>query len=152
MQQVVEQLEQFVASFPKSEKICVEQRDCFHLSKDSILSTYDVHKNELIAIFSKYRDYSDRQLRSVTSLVTWDEVSSVFSDDQQYAMGIFLEEELVPMEQKGQYSEFIDTILIHEWGLRIYEKLHKFASREDALTHISNQEKANYMDMDTENN
>ncbi|XP_062560460.1 uncharacterized protein LOC134224843 isoform X2 [Armigeres subalbatus] len=105
MNVITEQLEMLAAAFPRPIIVRVEKKDCLHIPIKDILDTYAEYTEELTQIFNRYKGYSERHLRSVKDLVNWEEVSSIFTDEQQYAMALFLDEQLVPLDQKGQVDK-----------------------------------------------
>lgn len=116
------------------------------LSVDEMVDTYDEYKDELIEIHQTYRDKSERQWQAAEELCYYTEVTLALTEDQKWAMCKKLEDELVPKEDCGKYTEFFTSVLIMEWGLRVWMKLHGYSDRRKALDRIKLQEEANPME------
>lgn len=116
------------------------------LSVDEMIDTYDEYKDELVDIHETYRDKSERQWQAAEELCYFTEVTLALTEDQKYAMMKKLEAELVPVEDCGKYTEFFTSILVMEWGLRVWMKLHGYSDRRKALDRMKLQEEANPMD------
>lgn len=69
---------------------------------ESIFNTFAEFEQDLREIYTTYKRYSDRQLAKVKHLATWQDMSSVVTEDQQYRMSLFLDEKLVPEVEKGE--------------------------------------------------
>ncbi|XP_055547993.1 uncharacterized protein LOC129731767 [Wyeomyia smithii] len=135
----IQLLEQLVATFPNREKKIVTHRDCHHLPIDFIESTYEKYKLELRELFDKYMKYG-RHLSKIVDILEWYQISNIFTDEQKYRMSLYLEEKLLTEQEKGMHTEFLDSVLIHEWGLKIFITLYEFPTREEALQHVNLQE------------
>lgn len=115
----IEALEKLVASFPTPRTIQIEEkylsssnlityiyyspinfRNCFLLSKDDILKTYPHYEQELSSLFNRFKSFPPRHFRRF-DLVDWGSVCGIFTEDQQYCMSLFLDEQLVPDTEKG---------------------------------------------------
>lgn len=75
-------------------------RDCHCLSISDILSTFSSFEEELKQMYNRYKHLTERQLVSINDLVSWQEIANIITDDQRYHMLIFLEENIVPDDEK----------------------------------------------------
>ncbi|XP_058812211.1 uncharacterized protein LOC131676857 [Topomyia yanbarensis] len=121
--------------------------NCFKMTIKQVLATFAEYRGELRQIFDRYKDQTERQWQHAQELCYFTEVTSVLEDDQKYAMMMCLEEEFVPDEDRGRYTEFFSSILIMEWGIRIWMKRFNFTDRREALERIRLQEEANPMEL-----
>lgn len=112
-----------------------------------MVATYDEYERELLDIHETYRDKTERQWQSEENLCYFTDVTLALTEDQKWAMMKKLERELVPKEDSGKYTEFFTSVLVMEWGLRVWMKLHRFTDRRKALDRIKLQEEANPMEM-----
>lgn len=139
---VIKALEDLAASFPCPEEIQIEEKNCFQLTNEEIVNTYNLYEQELTMLFNKHKSLPSKYLRTLEHLVNWETVSNIMSDDQIYFMCLYLEEKLVSLDSKGMYHDFLDDVLVFEWALRIFQKQHGFEERHLALEHIRLQEQA----------
>lgn len=51
-------------------------------------------------MYDRYKHLTERQLVSINDLVSWQEIANIITDDQRYHMLIFLEENIVPDDEK----------------------------------------------------
>lgn len=116
------------------------------LSVDEMVATYDEYREELAEIHRTYRHKSERQWQAAEELCYYTEMTLAMTEDQKWAMIKKLERELVPEEDCGKYTEFFTSVLIMEWGLRVWMKLHGYSDRRKALDRIKLQEEANPME------
>ncbi|XP_035892305.1 uncharacterized protein LOC118503300 [Anopheles stephensi] len=120
----------------------VEVLDCVSLSKQEILDTFKQYRNELHGIFLRYKDQTERQWKTSSELCYFTDIGNILDDEQKFVMMQQLEDEFVPEQQRGKYTEFFTSTLLMEWGLRIFMERHNYASREMALDRIKQQEKS----------
>ncbi|XP_055636449.1 uncharacterized protein LOC129775582 [Toxorhynchites rutilus septentrionalis] len=159
LREEVETMRKTIASLQKLERMLPEDKsnldvpilDCFKLSIKDIQDTFEDYRGELRRIFDRYKDLSERQWQKANELCYFTEVTSVMEDDQKYSMMQRLEVEFVPEEDRGKYTEFFSSVLIMEWGLRIWMKLFQYADRQEALDRIRLQEEANPMELTSSN-
>lgn len=116
------------------------------LSVDQMVQTYEEYKQELIELHETYRDKTERQWQGEDELCYFTDMTLALTEDQKWAMIKKLERELVPKEDSGKYTEFFTSVLIMEWGLRVWMKLHSYTDRRMALDRIKLQEEANPME------
>uniref|UniRef100_A0A8D8DMD1 (northern house mosquito) hypothetical protein n=1 Tax=Culex pipiens TaxID=7175 RepID=A0A8D8DMD1_CULPI len=117
------------------------------LTVDEMVATYDEYERELLDIHETYRDKTERQWMGEENLCYFTDVTLALTEDQKWAMMKKLERELVPKEESGKYTEFFTSVLVMEWGLRVWMKLYGFTDRRMALDRIKLQEEANPMEM-----
>lgn len=116
------------------------------LSVDEMIDTFDRYRDELWEIHRTYRDKTERQWQAAEELCYFTEMTLALTEDQKWAMIKKLERELVPEVDCGKYTEFFTSVLIMEWGLRVWMNLHGYADRRKALDRIKLQEEANPME------
>lgn len=117
------------------------------LSVAEMMTTYERYEDELRAIHEQYSGKSESEWASTDELTYFTEVTLVLTEAQKSAMMMKLERELVPPEESGKFTEFFSSVLIMEWGLRVWMKLHRYADRQEALARIKLQEEANPMEI-----
>lgn len=82
-------------------------RDCHDMNLEDIFKTFSKFEQDLKQIYVTYKKYSDRQLADVEDLVEWRDLISIVTDDQQYRMSLFLDNKVVPEEEKGEVCIFL---------------------------------------------
>ncbi|XP_041771106.1 uncharacterized protein LOC121593098 [Anopheles merus] len=114
--------------------------DCTDMPESEILATFAGYRQELHEIFLKHKDQLEEQWMVNKELVYYTDVAHLFNEDQKMAMMQVLENEFVPIELNGKYTEFFTSTLLMEWIIRIFMKRYKFTTRQDALKLIKKQE------------
>lgn len=123
MNECIKALEELLKHLPEQRKIEVEKRyqfkrifkinfsiffanalffrDCFRLTIAEINDTFAEFKPELQCIFDKYKTFSSYQLAKIHTLASFEQVCRIFTDDQLYAMVLYLDSQLVLPEDTG---------------------------------------------------
>ncbi|XP_001687762.3 uncharacterized protein LOC5666736 [Anopheles gambiae] len=114
--------------------------NCTDMPESEILATFADYRQELHEIFLKHKDELEEQWMANKELVDYTDVGHLFNEDQKMAMMQVLENEFVPIELNGKYTEFFTSTLLMEWIIRIFMKRYKFTTRQEALKHIRKQE------------
>nr|XP_049466102.1 uncharacterized protein LOC120959089 [Anopheles coluzzii]XP_049466105.1 uncharacterized protein LOC125907504 [Anopheles coluzzii] len=114
--------------------------NCTDMPESEILATFADYRQELHEIFLKHKDELEEQWMANKELVDYTDVGHLFNEDQKMAMMQVLENEFVPIELNGKYTEFFTSILLMEWIIRIFMKRYKFTTRQEALKLIRKQE------------
>ncbi|XP_040173550.1 uncharacterized protein LOC120906143 [Anopheles arabiensis] len=114
--------------------------DCTDMPESEILATFAGYRQELHEIFLKHKDELEEQWMANKELVYYTDVAHLFNEDQKMAMMQVLENEFVPIELNGKYTEFFTSTLLMEWIIRIFMKRYKFTTRQEALILIKKQE------------
>ncbi|XP_058454210.1 uncharacterized protein LOC131432124 [Malaya genurostris] len=141
-------LDKLVEMLPEDKsELDVPILDCTKMSNEQMLATFAEYRGELRQIFDRYKDKTERQWQHAPELVYYTEVTGVLGEDQTYEMMKRLEEEFVPAEDRGKYTEFFSSILVMEWGIRIWMKRFNFTDRRQALDRIRLQEEANPVEL-----
>lgn len=76
-------------------------RDCHDMPVETLFNTFPKFEKDLKQIFGTYKYFSDRQLAKVPHLVSWQDLTSIVTEDQQYRMSVFLSNKLVPENEQG---------------------------------------------------
>ncbi|XP_055585895.1 uncharacterized protein LOC129738666 [Uranotaenia lowii] len=150
-----EAMRKTMANLDKLDKMLPEDKsaldvpvlDCCMLTLEEIQDSFDEFRDDLRRIYDHYKDKSERHWQQAEELCYFTEVTSVFNDEQKYAMLMRLENEFVPEECRGQYTEFFTSTLSMEWALRLWMKKFNFKSRRAALDRIQLQEEANPLEL-----
>lgn len=153
LRQDAEHMRKTIAALDQLDKLLPEDKtlldipvlNCHEMSTDEIIATFVDYREELKEIYDEHKDKSERELLE-TSLCNWQEVTSVLSDQQTYAM-ISRLEQFNSEEQSGMYTEFLASNLVMEWGLRIWMKKYDYTDRKQALARIKLQEEANPLEI-----
>lgn len=119
----------------------MELLNCVAMSTKDVLGTFRKYKQELHGLYLRHKDQTERQWKSSNELCYFTDFGNILDDEQKFEMMQHLEDEFVPENQRGKYTEFFTSALVMEWGLRIFMERHNFASREMALECIKQQEK-----------
>uniref|UniRef100_A0A182NGH4 Uncharacterized protein n=1 Tax=Anopheles dirus TaxID=7168 RepID=A0A182NGH4_9DIPT len=119
-----------------------EVLDCTNLSKEEILDTFGRYRHELQDIFMRYKDLTERQWKASNELCYFTDIGHILDDEQKFTMLQQLEDEFVPQQERGKYTEFFTSSLLMEWGLRLFMDRHEFEDRQSALERIRQQEKS----------
>uniref|UniRef100_A0A6E8WDK1 Uncharacterized protein n=1 Tax=Anopheles coluzzii TaxID=1518534 RepID=A0A6E8WDK1_ANOCL len=114
--------------------------NCTDMPESEILATFADYRQELHEIFLKHKDELEEQWMANKELVYYTEVAHLFNEDQKMAMMQVLENEFVPIELNGKYTEFFTSTLLMEWIIRIFMKRYKFTTRQEGLKLIKKQE------------
>uniref|UniRef100_A0A1S4HBU8 Uncharacterized protein n=1 Tax=Anopheles gambiae TaxID=7165 RepID=A0A1S4HBU8_ANOGA len=114
--------------------------NCTDMPESEILATFADYRQELHEIFLKHKDELEEQWMANKELVDYTDVAHLFNEDQKMAMMQVLENEFVPIELNGKYTEFFTSTLLMEWIIRIFMKRYKFTTRQEALKLIRKQE------------
>ncbi|XP_065079255.1 uncharacterized protein LOC135702166 [Ochlerotatus camptorhynchus] len=148
MRKTIASLDQLDKMLPEDKtQLDVPVLNCFKLTIPDVNATFGTFRSELKQIFDRYKNKSEREWQMADELCYFTEVTSVMSDEQTYAMMQRLEEEFVPQDERGMYTEFFSSTLIMEWGLRMWMKMFNFSDRREALDRIRLQEEANPMEL-----